>query len=228
MNKDTVRKHSEERSATGTVGQGGTPSKETSAEIGAITKGSGDTQANRTTSVGRPEKPLPPGFLETLGEMHTAERELTLALPLVAKAAKSEDLKTLLQAHLKETEGHLKTLEAVAESLGAELPTKGCKAMTGLIAEGVKVIAKRLVSSEQDAELIAVGQKIEQFEIDAYTGLCATAKEKDYAHELALLASILGQEKLAYDLLGGLAKGSSPLQPLVEKASLKHGTEPGV
>jgi len=99
--------------------------------------------------------------------MHTAEKELTRALPLVAKAAKSKDLKTLLRVHLKETKGHVKALEHVAESLGKKLPSKSCKSMADLIKEGAKVIAKRLVSEEQDQALIGVGQKIERFEIDA-------------------------------------------------------------
>jgi len=96
--------------------------------------------------------------------MHTAEKELTRALPLVAKAAKSKDLKTLLRVPLKR---HVKALEHVAESLGKKLPSKSCKSMADLIKEGAKVIAKRLVSEEQDQALIGVGQKIERFEIDA-------------------------------------------------------------
>ena len=96
--------------------------------------------------------------------MHTAEKELTRALPLVAKAAKSKDLKTLLRVPLKQTKGHGKALEHVAESL---LPSKSCKSMADLIKEGAKVIAKRLISEEQDQALIGVGQKIERFEIDA-------------------------------------------------------------
>jgi hypothetical protein len=77
----------------------------------------GHTRENQTTSTNIP-RDVPRNFLNKLGEMHTAERELTLALPLVAKAAKSKDLKTLLQVHLKETKGHMKALEAVAKSLG--------------------------------------------------------------------------------------------------------------
>ena len=228
MDKETVSKQAEERPDTGAVGQGGTPEKKTDALIGAITKGSGDTKENQTTSVTTAEKPLPPGFLDKLGEIYTGEKELVRALPGMAKAAQSEDLKTALHAHFKETEGHVKALEQVAESLQEELPDKSCEPITQLTEEGDEAIGKNLAGPEQDAALIATGRKIEQFEIDSYTSLCATAKEKDYAHELALLASILGQEKMALDLLSGLAAGKGPLNPLVEKASLKHATEPGV
>ncbi len=235
MKKETVRKAADARQANGTPGQGGVPSKKTDADIGAITKGSsgrpkaaprgsdaGTTKANQTTSTSFPKSPVPKSFLNKLGEMHKAEKELTLALPLIAKAAKNKELKTLLNVHLKETRGHVKGLEQVAASLGEELPSKSCKPMTQLIGEGVKVIGKRLVSSEQDPALIAVGQKIEQFEISSYTELCAKAEEMDWTHELAILTSILSQEKLASDLLADLGQGKSGLSMLVRKASLKH------
>ena len=200
--------------------EGEKPPRSTNAERGMITKGSGNTRANKTTSTRTPQGPLPPGFLNKLGEMHTAERELTLALPLIIVAAESKDLKTLLTLHLKETRGHVKALDQIAKSLGRELPTKGCKRMTQLIAEGVKVIGKRLVSGEQDAEFIRVGQKIERFEIENYQGLCATAEDHEYTHEQALLVSILNQEEMAEKLLGQL--GSAPLKTLIEKASLQR------
>jgi ferritin-like metal-binding protein YciE len=168
-----------------------------------------------------PQKPVSQDFLNRLAEMHTSEKELTLALPLIAKAAKSKDLKTLLNIHLTETKGHVKTIEAVAESLNIELPTKSCKPMTSLIKEGVKVMAKKLNSPDLDASLIAVGQKIEQFEITAYTALCSHAEQMKYTHELALLTSTLTQEKLANELLGGLANGKGPLKKMIEQVSLK-------
>ena len=176
----------------------------------------------RTTSTNFPQKPVPKDFLNKLGEMHTGEQELTLALPLIIKSASSRDLKALLQIHLNETKGHVKCLEAVAESLGEKMPRRRCKPMTKLIGQGVKAMARKLVSSNGDSDLIAAGRKIEQFEINSYRGLCSTAKEKNYAHELALLSSVLNQEKLADELLAGLAEGKAPLKKLVERASLKR------
>lgn len=174
------------------------------------------------TSAGNPPVTVPKDFLTKLGEMHTAERELTAALPLMVAAAKSRDLETLLRIHLEETRGHVKAVARVAEHLDRRLPTKRCAPMTKLIGEGVKVIGKRLVSSEQDLALIAVGRRIEQFEVDSYQELCATAKRAGLTHELALLTSILTQEELAHELLGQLAAGKGPLKALVENASLKR------
>lgn len=208
--------------------------RQSTAGVGMVTKGSrerpkfsrpgavrGHTRENQTTSTNVPEE-VPRNFLNKLGEMHTAERELTLALPLVAKAAKSKDLKTLLRIHLKETKGHVKALEAVAKSLGRELPSQSCSQMTKLIGEGVKIIAKRLVSGDKDQELIGAGRKIEQFEIENYTPLCAEAERLEFTHENALLTSILNQEKLANELLRALGQGKGPLDKLVKKVVLEH------
>ncbi len=202
--------------------------------VGMITKGSsgrpkaspagaprGHTKENQTTSTSVPSD-VPKNFLSKLGEMHRAEQELTLALPLVAKAAKSKDLKTLLRIHLKETKGHVKALEAVAKSLGRELPSESCHQMTKLIGEGVKIIAKRLIAGDKDQELIGAGRKIEQFEIENYTPLVAAAERLEFTHETALLTSILNQEKLANELLGALAQGKAPLDKLVKKVVLEH------
>jgi len=208
--------------------------RQSMAGVGMVTKGSsgrpkasrsgaprGHTRENRTTSTSV-STDVPRNFLTKLGEMHTAERELTLALPLVAKAAKSKDLKTLLQVHLKETKGHVKALEAVATSLGRELPSESCEQMTKLIGEGVKIIAKRLVSGDKDQELIGVGRKIEQFEIENYTPLVNEAERLEFTHETALLTSILNQEKLANELLTALGQGKGPLDKLVKKVVLEH------
>jgi ferritin-like metal-binding protein YciE len=234
MDAETARR-SAGREGTNQRTRGGTRRNKPSGRAGSVTKGSagrpkasgpnapkGHTREHQTTSTNLPNTPVPKDFLNKLGEMHTAERELTRALPLVAKAAKSKDLKTLLQIHLKETKGQVKALEQIAQSLGEELPSRSCKPMTRLINEGVKVIGKRLVSSDQDEALIGVGQKIERFEINAYAPLCATAQQNESTHELALLTSILNQEKLANELLGALAAGKGPLNKLVQQASLRH------
>ena len=102
------------------------------------------------------------------------------------------------------------------------MPSKSCKQMTKLIGQGVKVIAKRVVSGDKDDELIGVGREIEQFEIDNYTPLVAEAEQMEFTHERALLASILSQETLANELLSALAEGKGPLDKLVKKVVLEH------
>jgi len=117
----------------------------------------------------------------------------------------------LLQIHLKETRGHVKVLEDVAESLGTTLPSVSYKEMTKLITEGVKVIAQRLVSGDKDQELIGVGRKIERFEIDKYTPPIAQAERMEFTHETALLTSILNRKSWQTNCWGhsGKEKGRS-------------------
>lgn len=180
------------------------------------------SMSKKTTTNDRSSRRLPKPFLNKLGAMHTAEKELTLALPLIAAAAESKDLKTLLKIHLKQTKGHAKTLDKIAKELDQDLPLKGCPAIRRLIGRGVKVITKRLVSSEQDSALIDVGRQIEQYEIRSYKALCDAAKAGGLTHELALLTSVLHQEEMADELLGDLAAGRGPIKKLIENASLEH------
>jgi len=223
MRTETVTKTSETRSGRKTMAGIGMTTKGSSGRAKASSPGAprGHTRKNKTTSTNVPEE-VPKNFLNKLAEMHTAEEELTGALLLLAKAAKTKDLQTLLRIHLRETIGHVNVLEDVAKSLGRNLPSKSCKQMTKLITEGVKVIAKRLVSGDEDQELIGVGRKIEQFEIANYNSLCAEAKRMEFTHENALLTSILNQEKYANELLGTLGQAKGPLDKLVKKVVLEH------
>lgn len=228
MEKKTAENASGQREKPNPT-EGQRPPDQTTADLGAIAKGSDTpghtTSANQTTSTGRPRIPVTREFLEKLGEMRDGEKRLTHALPLLRLAAKSEDLKTLLGIHLEETKGHVTSLEELAGSLGTELPDKTCQPIADLIRESeIELIKKILDPAERDATIIAAGRKVEQFEISAYTPLCARADENDWTHERAVLTSILNQEKLADELLAGVAEGKEPLQKLVEKASLKHAT----
>ena len=220
---------SEARPATTNPSEGEPKSRQTNAVIGAITKGSDGaahtTKANQTTSTGSPRIPVSRDFLEKLGQMLDGEKRLTHALPLLQLAAKSEDLKTLLGAHLEETKGHVESLEELAPSPGEKLPDKTCQPIADLIKEGEIELIKKIVDpAERDAAIIAAGRKVEQFEISAYTPLCVTAKKNDWTHEFAVLTSILNQEKLADELLAGVAEGKEPLGKLIQKASLAHAT----
>jgi ferritin-like metal-binding protein YciE len=176
----------------------------------------------KKTTGDRSSSRVPQAFINKLGAMHTAEKELTLALPLMAAAAKSKDLKTLLNIHLRQTKGHVKALDKIAESLDRELPTKACPPIRKLIGQGVKVIGKRIVSSEQDDALIDVGRQIEQFEMSSYEELCDSAEDQGLTHELALLTSVLHQEQVAHELLDDLADGKGPIDTLLQRASLER------
>jgi len=171
------------------------------------------------------ERPLDRLFIDQLADMHSAEKQLARALPLIAKAAHSEDLKALLAAHQEETKGHAETIEEIADNLEVKLPRKTCHAMSGLIKEGVMILAENIKSSALDTGLIAAGLKIEHYEIASYGTLCRWAKELGYKHELAQLISILNQEKLAETLLSRMLRGAGGLKKLVQKVSLEKALE---
>ena len=230
MEKQTVDDASGQRGQTDPA-KGQPAAGQTNAEIGAITKGSDGaghtTQANQSTSTGSPQTPVSDDFLEKLGEMHDAEKQLTRALFLMEAAAESEDLKTLLGVHLKETEGHVRSLEELAAGVGKELPDKKCQPVRDMITEAEKELAKSLVNSkDRDTIILNAGRQAEQFEITAYTPLCATARAHDWTHENAILTSILNQEKLANELLAGVAEGKESLHELIKRVSLEHAAAP--
>lgn len=156
-------------------------------------------------------------FLNQLAEMRDAESKLAKALPLVGKAAKSEELKEVVAIHTMETKGHVECIDQVADSLGRKLPKVKSAAMNGLIKETAALILKNHASTYLDDILIAAAQRIEHFEIASYGTLCAWARKLGYVHEYALLTSNLDQEKLADALLAGLAAHSAPLPELIRR-----------
>lgn len=160
-------------------------------------------------------------FLEELAIMKDAESQLAKALFLLEKAAKSADLKKLIEIHLKETEGHEKSIDEIARTLDVELPKKSCKTMKRLIKSAIALLAGEIGSDVRDAALIAAAQKVEHYEIATYGTLCSWAKRMGHEHALAVLLSILNQEKLADKLLTGVAEGTKPLGKLIEEVSLK-------
>lgn len=90
---------------------------------------------------------------------------MTKALPKMAKAAASPELKAGFEQHLKETDGQLKRLEDVCKQLGCKIGSNTCEAMQGLVAEGVEVMGLGLDPDAQNAGLIAAAQKVEHYEI---------------------------------------------------------------
>jgi ferritin-like metal-binding protein YciE len=160
-------------------------------------------------------------FMDLLGTLHSAEKQLTDALPLMAKGAKSGDLKELFKIHDQETQGHLKTIETIARGLGAELPHKTCQFTGTMIKECAAIMVTERGSSVHDLALIAAARKIEHYEIASYGTLCAWAEKLGYTREQALLKSILGEEKLADELLTRVAWQGVPPAKIIQRASLK-------
>jgi ferritin-like metal-binding protein YciE len=103
-------------------------------------------------------------YLNELRDLYSAETQLLVALPIMADAATSSQLKEAFTAHLEETEIHVSRLEEIFEALGEE----PCKAMEGLIAEGEDYVKASGDRDVRDAGLIGSAQRVEHYEIAGY------------------------------------------------------------
>jgi ferritin-like metal-binding protein YciE len=145
-------------------------------------------------------------FLDELADVYSAEQQLTKALPKLAKAAESDELREALEQHLEETEEHISRLEQVAESLDETLKKKTCKAMQGLIAEGDDIVKEQKNSSALDAGIIAACQKVEHYEIASYGTLCAWAEQMGHDEAVKLLRQTEEEEISADEKLTEVAE----------------------
>ena len=144
-------------------------------------------------------------FIHELKDLHNAEKQLTKALPKMAKAATSDDLRQAFEEHLQETEEHLSRLEEIMGQL--ELPTRGhrCKAMEGLIEEGKEVLEEDMESDVRDAALICAAQRVEHYEIAGYGCARTFAEMLGLGDAQRLLQQTLDEEKAADERLTRVA-----------------------
>ncbi len=143
-------------------------------------------------------------FLDELADIYDAEKQLVKALPKLVKAAKNEELKEGIEAHLAETEEHVNRLEQVFEAFGEKPKSKKCKAMKGLLEEGDDLISEEA----GDAALICAAQKVEHYEIAAYGSLKTWAEHLEQNEAVDLLTETLDEEKAADDKLTEVAESA--------------------
>ena len=136
-------------------------------------------------------------FIEELKDIYNAEKQLTRALPRMAKAAESPELEQAFTKHLKETEGQIQRLERVFKELGQAARGKKCKGMEGLIEEGKEMMEEEGEPEVLDAALIASAQKVEHYEIAAYGCLRTYAELLGYSEAAQLLQQNLEEEEAA-------------------------------
>jgi ferritin-like metal-binding protein YciE len=146
-------------------------------------------------------------FLDELRDAYDAERQLTKALPKMAKAATSPKLRQAFETHLEETQGQIERLEQVFEVLDEKVKGKHCDGMEGIIEEGKSVMNQGLEDATMDACLIASGQRAEHYEMAAYGTLVAWARALGYTEAAGLLQTTLDEEKAADEKLSALAEG---------------------
>lgn len=123
-------------------------------------------------------------FVNELKDIYSAEKQITHALPKMAKAATTETLRTAFENHLQETKGQIERLDRAFEILGKSGTGKTCQAMKGLLEEGAETMEETAEGEVRDAAMIAAAQRVEHYEIAAY-GTVRT------------MAELLGQKEIA-------------------------------
>jgi ferritin-like metal-binding protein YciE len=147
-------------------------------------------------------------FVEELKDIYNGETQLLQALPRMAKAAETPDLKQAFTNHLKETEGHVQRLERIFQELGENPKGKRCKGMEGLVEEGKDVMEKEGEPPVIDAALIAGAQRVEHYEIAAYGCLRTYARLLGNDNAAQLLAQTLAEEEAADKKLTAIGEKS--------------------
>ena len=145
-------------------------------------------------------------YLEQLQDLYSAEQQLIKALPKMAKAASSEELKAAFEEHLEKTRGHAQRIETICEGMGEKASGKKCKAMEGLVKEGGEVIDEDMDEEIKDAALIAAAQRVEHYEIAGYGCVRAYATKLGDDSAASLLGQTLDEEKEADETLNGIAE----------------------
>jgi ferritin-like metal-binding protein YciE len=141
------------------------------------------------------EKTLEDLFLDTLKDIYYAERQITKALPKMAKAAKSEELRAGFEMHLQETEGQIERLEQIFELLGKPARGKTCDAILGIIEEGKSIMEEFKGTAALDAGLVSSAQAVEHYEIARYGTLRSWALQLGMKEAASLLDATLKEEE---------------------------------
>ena len=155
-------------------------------------------------------------YVDELRDLYNAENQLLKALPKMAKAASSEELKDAFEKHLEQTKTHVERLEEVFEDIGEKPKGKTCKAMKGLIEEGSEILQEDGEESVIDAGIIVAAQKVEHYEIASYGSVRTFAQLLGKDQSAELLQTTLDEETEANELLNNLAEDIVNPEALME------------
>jgi ferritin-like metal-binding protein YciE len=156
-------------------------------------------------------------FEEVLKDIYYAEKKILTALPKMAKAAQSPDLKAAFEKHERETEGQVDRLEKVFALLDQSPKGKKCEAIEGLVKEGQEGMKEFKGSPALDAALLATAQAVEHYEISRYGTLVAWAQRLEMPQAAKLLEQTLTEEKNTDEALTELADAA--INPEAQQAA---------
>ena len=171
-----------------------------------------------------PEEGLKELYIDELKDLYSAENQLVKALPKMAKAATSEDLRAGFEEHLEQTRGHVARLETIFKQLGESPKGKKCKGMEGLIEEGSEAIEEH-EGAVLDAALIGAAQRVEHYEMAGYGTVIAFAEELGESKHVSLLNETLEEEKETDEKLSDLARDINAIANQGENESPESSDE---
>jgi ferritin-like metal-binding protein YciE len=145
-------------------------------------------------------------YTDLLKDLYSAEKQLTKALPKMAKNAQASDLRKAFQDHLKQTEKQAERIERIFSDMGGSPRGKKCVGMEGLVEEGNEIMKEASDPDALDAGLIAAAQKVEHYEIAGYGTARAWARHLGYENAASLLDQTLEEESMANELLTRIAE----------------------
>ena len=150
--------------------------------------------------------PLEELLIDELKDLYSAENQIIKALPKMAKATSSPELRRAFERHLEETRNHVERLDQIGEELESKMTGKKCHGMEGLIEEGKEIMSEDLEDNALDAGLIGAAQKVEHYEIAAYGTARAHAERLGYTKIARLLQQTLNEEAATDKKLTQLAE----------------------
>jgi ferritin-like metal-binding protein YciE len=145
-------------------------------------------------------------LIDELKDIYNAEKQITKALPKIAKSVTSQELRTAIESHLHETEGQIDRLDKIFEILGKNPRGKTCHGMQGVLEEGSEAIEDTEKSPIRDAALISAAQRVEHYEMAAYGSAREFARLLGQKEIVSLLEATLKEEKAADEKLSVIAK----------------------
>jgi ferritin-like metal-binding protein YciE len=145
-------------------------------------------------------------YLNEVRDIYDAESVIVKALPKMADAASSPELRNAFLHHLEQTKGHVARLEQIFEGMGEKPKPKKCEGVRGIIDEGEDLMSEKAEPSVMDAGLIAGAQRVEHYEIAVYGSLRTWAQRIGNSRDVSLLEQTLHDEKDADQKLTQIAE----------------------
>jgi ferritin-like metal-binding protein YciE len=155
---------------------------------------------------------------DEIKDLYSAEKQLTKAIPKMAKGSNNTALQAAFKAHLKETEGHVKRLEKVARLLKTKPTGKKCNGMEGVIKEGAEALAEDGEETVLDLGIIGAGSRVEHYEMAGYMTAISLAGRMGANEVVILLKETLAEEEAAEEKLRAIARDLLKSAPAEEAA----------